>query len=241
MKFTSRGPGHCASIGPATFSYVAILSGLLSMLLLGSCMNPAVLTTSQSVKDIPQLAYFPSLAYIQHIEKGNQAQFNDSLSSITAYKLDSLLGSHSSTYHLSESIWPADGFIKMKTEIEINQLIQMVRAKRNLNAIPLPPTLDSLMEARDQRYAMAVIGAGFGRVKGNFRGQLAKGVGIGILTLGMYAPVPVKSNLSLFTLVIDAQENKVVYYRRSTPVEKSPTSTDVIHRELTGLLNKTFQ
>ena len=95
--------------------------------------------------------------------------------------------------------------MKLQIEVEIIHLMQHVRAKRKLNAVELTPTLDSIMESRNERYALAFIASGFGRKKGNYGGQVAKGVGLGILTLGLYAPVPGKSNLSIFALVLDSQ------------------------------------
>jgi len=101
----------------------------------------------------------------------------------------------------------------------------------------LTPAIDSVLKSNHQRFALATVVTGFGRRKGNYRGQVAKGAAIGLLTLRMAVPTPVKSNLTLYAFVFDAEKNEVAYYKRSMPVEKEPTDERVIEKQLTRLLN----
>lgn len=76
---------------------------------------------------------------------------------------------------------------------------------------------------------------GFGRRKANYRGQVAKDAAIGILTLGMAVPTAVRSNITLYAFIFDAQKNEIAYYKRSLPIEKEPTDEKVIEKQLAGL------
>ena len=95
----------------------------------------------------------------------------------------------------------------------------------------MPPILDSVMKSNHQRFALATVVTGFGRKQGNFGNQVAKGIGVGILTLGMYAPVPVKSNSTLYGIILDSDRNEIIFYGKALPVEKSPTDRKVMEQQ----------
>jgi hypothetical protein len=63
---------------------------------------------------------------------------------------------------------------------------------------------------------------GFGRVKKNYSKELAKGFGIGLMTLGLYTPMPIKANLTIKSLIFDTQRKKVVFFGFTMPNEDSP-------------------
>lgn len=91
---------------------------------------------------------------------------------------------------------------------------------RNLNALKITPTLDSLLKTNNKRFGLLTITTGFTRRKGNFGGQVAKGIGIGILTLGMAVPTPIKANSTIYVAIVDAQENKVVFFHKIAAQEE---------------------
>ena len=95
--------------------------------------------------------------------------------------------------------------------------------QQKLDGIKLTPTIRTVLKENNQRFALLVVSNGFGRRAGNYGAQAAKGVGVGILTLGMYAPVPVKSSLALYAAILDADRDEVIYFSKTIPVEKSPT------------------
>lgn len=88
------------------------------------------------------------------------------------------------------------------------------------------------MKNSNQRFALATVATGFGRRKGNYGGQVAKGAAVGILTLGMAVPTPIKSNLTLYAFIFDVQKNEIAYYKKSLPVEKEPTDENAIEKQL---------
>lgn len=213
---------------------------LASALILTSCGANQFLTSSVSANEISDMKYFEPLSYIQYIEKGNKSKFSDSLSVITQSKLDSLLTKNKSKLRLTNKIAIENDTLKVKVEKEIGYLAQLITQKGKLEGIPLTPAIDSILESNNQRFAMATAATGFGRRKGNYGGQVAKGIAVGILTLGMVVPTPVKSNLSLHVFIFDAEKNEVAFYKRSFPVEKEPTDTDILEKQLILLFNGYF-
>jgi hypothetical protein len=205
-------------------------------LILTSCATNKHLTSSTNAVEIQNLNYFTPLSYIQYIEKGNKALLSDSLSGLTSYKLDSLLQEKKEAFRLSEEIRFSNDTVKQKFERELAYLVRVINQRKKLNGIPLTPTIASVVKNSNQRFALATVATGFGRRKGNYRGQVAKGAAIGILTLGMAIPTPVKSNITLYAFIFDGEKNEIAYYKRSMPVEKEPTDGKVIDKQLKGIL-----
>jgi hypothetical protein len=83
--------------------------------------------------------------------------------------------------------------------------------------------------------------AGFTRTAANYRGQVAKGLGVGLLTMGLVVPVPNQASTRVGVFIYDAQQQAVVYYKSGWPVEKDPLAGVVIDRALTELLAKDFK
>lgn len=202
------------------------------VILLQSCMSHKYINTSTSPTEISSLDYFEPYAYIHLIEKGNKSRLNDSLSVVSKKRIDSVLISQNKKFRIKNKIILSSKKIEEKVESEFNFLIQSATEKRKLANTPLTPTIDSILEVRNQRFAMGIIGTGFGRKKGNYGGQVAKGVAVGVLTLGLFAPIPVKSNLTLYAIIVDSQKNEVTFYNNTNPIEKPPTDPINIEKQL---------
>lgn len=213
---------------------------LTSALILTSCGAPKFINSSVSSKEVVKLNYFEPFSYIQHIEKGNQSKFSDSLSFLTKTRLDSLLNKNKSTLRLHERIDLSDSELRTRVENEIGYLAQIIGQRKKLEGIPLTLAIDSIMESNNQRFALATVATGFGRRKGNYGGQVGKGAAIGVLTLGMYAPIPVKSNLTLYSFIFDSEKNVVAFFKKALPVEKEPTDPEIIEKQLMSLFNGYF-
>lgn len=212
----------------------------ISSLILPSCVTNQFLTSATTSNEITSLAYFEPFSHIQLIEKGNKPNFSDSLSTTTQERLDSLLTKNKSSIRLNEKITFKDDKIKAKVESEIGYLAKIIMQRKRLSGVRLTPAIDSILESHNQRFALATVATGFGRRKGNYGGQVAKGAAIGILTLGMAVPTPIKSNLTMYAFIFDSRENQVTYYKRGLPVEKDPTEPAVLEKQLLSLFNGYF-
>ncbi len=216
-----------------------ILPALAALWLLASCSSRHY-TSSTKQDEMESLNYFEPFAYISYIEKGNQAFRSDSLSVITRQKTDSVLISTKAYFRLSEKISLEDDFTRARVEQELARLSLRIASRKKGEILPLSPVIDSLLAQGDQRFTLATVVTGFGRRKGNYGGQVAKGAAIGLVTLGMYMPMPVKSSLMVHAFIFDAQKKEVAFYRHTAPAEKEPTSEAALRSELTRLLGAYF-
>jgi hypothetical protein len=204
-------------------------------LLLTSCKTGKYINKEVKPADLGEIKYFPPLSYINLIEKGNKMLLNDSLSLISKKLLDSVIKKNK--YFKIAAKMHVDGEATIcKVNCELNAVFIAIDKNHNLTGIKIPPTIDSIMKAKNQHFALATCATGFGRKKGNYGKQIAKSIGIGILTMGMLVPIPTKSSFSLYTIILDSQRNEVVFYSKSpVPVEQSPTDKHAIDDEYVKL------
>jgi hypothetical protein len=52
------------------------------------------------------------------------------------------------------------------------------------------------------------------------------------LTLGLFAPVPIKTDLSLYSILVDSEKDEIAFYKNTLPIGKSPTDPSVIKEPL---------
>lgn len=210
---------------------------LLSILTLSSCANFYLKSPTTKSTEISRVDYLTPLSYIYLIKKGNNAEPSDSLSMITTENLILLLDKNKDSIRLGHEIPFTNDSVKAKVEVELAQLIDSIALQRKIVGISLPPTIDSILTDSDERFVLATMAFGFQRKKGNYVGQVAKAFVVGVLTLGIYVPNPNTSNLTLIAFIFDAEKKEIAYYTRSAPVEKKPTNTKVLDKQLTKLFN----
>jgi hypothetical protein len=99
--------------------------------------------------------------------------------------------------------------VKVNNELVSIQTIMNTKIGRR----KLTPTIDSIMKANKQRFAMASVTTGR-KKKAIMETKLRKELGWYFNTW-MYAPVPVNQVFSLFTIILDSERNEVVYYCRT--------------------------
>lgn len=212
-----------------------MMKKLLFLMLAGgmltSCSTNKYLTSSVKPEEVSEMAYFEPVSYISLIEKKNNPVPNDSLSSVATFRLDSIINRNTKKFRISKKIVASDSVQEEKLKTEISALIEQAFKTRKPGKVHLTATIDSLLTESGSRFAMATIVSGFDRRKGNYGGQVVKGTAIGILTLGLYAPVPVKSNITIHTVVFDAERNNIAFYRQTPLKEKSPTDPEVLVEE----------
>lgn len=102
----------------------------------------------------------------------------------------------------------------------------------DLSYIDIPRTLDSIIEASGRRYGLVLYSEGFSRTGGNYALEIAKTVGLGLLT--GYVSVPYKNSSAIYLLILDSKTDRIAYYRH-TGGEYNPLSTKHIKKQFKRL------
>lgn len=202
---------------------------LCAVILLTSCTSSKLINRAVPGSAIKEPAYFEPLAFVSLIDKGNNGKHNDSISHVSKILLDSVI-QQSKNLKVSKKIELTD--LKFKEEIdgELAVLIQNIIKTNKIEGVKIPAKIDSILSASNHRFTLATVTSGFGRAKGNYGKQIAKGIGVGVLTLGMYTPVPIKASTTLYVIIFDTQKREIIYYAKSSPIEKSPTDKKALEK-----------
>ncbi len=209
---------------------------LLGMLLLTSCASTLLTSKNVLSSEVQNIGYVEPISFISLIQKSNQTKPNDSLSLISTKVLDSIIRS-SSQPKISKQLTFTDLKLKNRLENDLLKTMTEIRKSKKLDHIKTTPLMDSVAKSENQRFVLFTVNAGFARRKNNYGNQVLKGIGVGILTMGMYAPVPVKANTSTYAMIYDAQNSSVVFFNYFPLIEKSP----VDRKNLNYIYSKLFE
>jgi hypothetical protein len=205
-----------------------------------SCTTTKPLTSFVKPQEITDLQKFETLSYITLIESGNRGRLNDTISNKSRNLFSDVLGTFSNRLPLTGDLLINDPLIKRRIERETEYLCVAADSKRDISNLKLTPSLDSLLESNQKRFGLVTVTTGFTRRKGNYGGQIAKGIGIGILTLGMYTQTPVKATSTIYAMIVDAKENNIAFFNKSLLSDKEPLDETVLKKQIEAVFNKYF-
>lgn len=212
---------------------------LVGALFISSCTTTKPLTSNVQPTEISDIQKFETYSYITLIEGGNRGKLNDTVSK----KSKEIFGETLSTFRnipLTGNILTTDTITQKRIEKEIEYLCISADGQRSISGLKLTPVLDSLLEAGKKRFGLITITTGFTREKGNYGGQIAKSVAIGILTLGMYYQTPIKANSTIYCMIIDAKDNNIAFFRKSSLQDKEPLDKSVLTKQIQKLFEGYF-
>jgi hypothetical protein len=137
-----------------------------------------------------------------------------------------------------------DSLGREQLQEEINFLITSAERNKILKDIPITPLIDSLMRTSEKRFGLIIVQYGFTRAKGNYGGQVAKAIGMGILT-GVLTGVsvyqtPIKANSTLYAVIVDNREKNIAFFNKSILQDREPREKNNITKQLNTIFEKYF-
>ncbi len=205
---------------------------------LSSCV-PVALTSHVAPTEIGDMQKFETFSYIALIEGGNRGKINDTLSKQSKAIFNEALAEFTSI-PVTGTITVTDTSTKNRIEEAVAYLFLSARKQQSIEALVIPSVLDSLLELNGKRFGLLTMTTGFTRVKGNYAGQIAKGVAMGILTLGTFYQTPIKSNSTVYIMIVDAQDNNVAFFNDFSLQDKDPLNKAILTKQIQKLFNGYF-
>lgn len=206
--------------------------------LLTSCSVNRGFVSSLTRSDIPQVQQFEPLNHVGIIEKGNKISYSDSLTTVVKELFDNAL-SEDKTLPIAGVIIIEDSVVNNWVQNEIYMLMNYIEHNVRVKDIPIPPTIDSILEARNERFGMLAYNWGFTRTGGNYAGQIAKGVAIGILTLGTFYTVPYKDRICSGIIIVDSKYNNLSFVSTANREDNPLKATT--HKKQVGTMMKKYR
>ncbi len=114
-----------------------------------------------------------------------------------------------------------------------------IRKQQIVDSCSLSKGLDSLMQANQIDQLVITYQQGFYRTKANYKKQNLKGAGVGLLTLGLYIPVPIGSQSLLVSWVIDRNKKALVFSNLNSE-QMHPTNRDNLKLQVCELYQKFY-
>ena len=221
------------------FLWVVILSA--------SCSSSKFFTSDVKPFEINEMIKVEPLSFISLITKGNTGVYNDSISKIANIALNESLETFREKLRLSsEEIYVTDSLDRIALEHEIDFFIREAERnkKKKNHTIEITPLVDSLLSVSGKRFGLLILQSGFTRAKGNYGGQVAKAIGMGVLT-GLatgtaYYQNPIKCGSTVYVVIVDNQEKNVTFYNKSIMQDREPTEKENITRQLQNVFEKYF-
>jgi hypothetical protein len=182
-----------------------------------------------------QVQPLPPVGLIGLIEKGNQPRHSPELSAAAAEQLQAALSQQQQPLKLTGSL-PVAAAEQARLRREVLTTVQLLmrskpQAGGTAYSVQPLPVLDSLSYGSEARYVLATVRHGFTRTPGNYQGQVAKTLGIGLLTLGMAVPVSLKASAHLYAFVYDREEQRVVFFNH-VGQEREPLKEAALQQQL---------
>ena len=201
-----------------------------------SCTANRGFVSSLTRADIRQVQQFEPLNYVGIIEKGNNITYNDSLTEVAKTLFEKEL-SRSKTIPVKGNIVIEDSLVNNRVQNEIYMLMNYVENNVRVKEIPIPPVIDSILEARGERFGLLAYNWGFTRTGGNYAGQIGKGVLIGVLTMGTVYTVPYKDMVRNGIIIVDSKNNNLAYVATANR-ESNPLKAETYQKQMEDLLKK---
>lgn len=210
---------------------------LLSIVIIGislcqiGCSTTVPLLSNRKPYEVDTAFVYHLPSQITTIVKGNKQEFNEVYSDSTFNIRNNVFNNHLLTYITPIPLKFSDSYEKMDMEQRLFDIINTVEQNRKINGITLTDNMVRFLERNKIKYMILTFHAGFTRERGNYGGEIVKGAGIGLLTLGMFTPIPVKANSTMVCCILDTKNKNIAFYRKRT-AEVEPLSEKIINRQL---------
>lgn len=224
------------------YSAVRFTASLATLLgLLTSCATTSgIIRPGFQPAAIREMPFASPVAQVATIQRGNQLEFNQAASSESERLMRKLLVSHQPELHLRNELVIPDS-LRHQVRQEIYQAVNGIEKRQRLDTGAHLPMLDYLLADQKQRYLLVTATQGFTRLEGNYGNQLAKTIGIGLLTMGMMVPVAVKAKSAICLFIYDRERKNIVYYSQTPPLaEREPLDEAVLEKQLRTMMAKDF-
>ena len=194
-----------------------VLYFTLLVVVFASCTAKKGFVTKIAKQDIVDIQRFPVLSDIYALDKNDNGFVSDSLSSLSDQCIDNYLDRQNNICFGGNVVFD-DSIVQQKVNNEIRKLAEIAYDNEEIAFVPIPPTIDSLMEAIGKRFGLLVYATGYERYESSFFGILTQAW---YSTRGYANPKPYYeyfSNIAL--MIVDSEKNNIAFYNHSALKEK---------------------
>ena len=194
-----------------------------------SCTANRGFVSSVKRAEIQQVQQFEPFVIVGIVEKGDKISYNYSLSVIAQGLFED------KTLPVTGKVVVEDSIVNNKIQYEIYMMMRYIDGRVRVKDIPIPPTIDSILEARNKRFGSLAYSRGFVRTDDNYDREVGKGVAVGLLTLGTYFSLPYKCVTQGGIVIVDSQNNNIAFVSTES-FDYHPLKAKTYQKLMTGLV-----
>ena len=190
--------------------HLIIIASLAFSCLFTSCSANRGFVSTAKRAEIKQVQQFEPLTLIGVIEKDDKMAYSDSLTEIAQGLFETALD-NDEILPVTGKIIIEDSIINNRVQYEIYMMMRYIDGRVRVKDIPIPPTIDSILEARSERFGLLAYSRGFVRTDNNYNKEVGKGVAVSLLTLGTYNSMPYKYVTHCGIVIVDSQNDNIAF------------------------------
>ncbi len=224
------------------------------LLLLTACSGTKYLS-SKKVKpaEISSLEFFKPLSAVIWIQQKDDGVYNDSLSLKAAAVIGESLFKLQGKIPALNAVKIDDSVMQYTIEKEMITAFKASSAYHSINVLPLPPSVDKVIESNGKRFGILVSYTGYARSTESYywarkNERLNKVVNIltqtateRLLAGAIQADNAYGSEMDLRVMIVDSFDNKIIFYNAAHLKDIAPADPSVIANELSKLLLTYFK
>lgn len=219
---------------------IILLATVIGAVSLSSCGTAGYLASGYNVDAIKDVILFEPVSKIETIGKGEITVTNDTASVASKDLLLQTVKEYDSGININ-SVYEPEGdeeIVRKGVESLYSQLLHSQGGTFKTASFVVPQSLDEIIERTGNRYGMAVYSYGFSRTGGNYAAQIAKGLGLAILTLGSVYTVPYKDKSNIHIFIIDSEQDCVAWHNHDIGADYNPLKKKHIEKQIKRIFRK---
>jgi len=189
-----------------------VLFFVLVLMSLISCTAKKGFVTNLPKQEIEDVQRFPVLSNIFALDKNDYGFRSDSLSTLSTQYIDSYLDKQNNI-DITGRIEINDTVVQRKINEEIRNLADRAYDNEAIAIIPIPLTIDSILEAQGKRFGLLIYAAGYERYEVNWQKTYRRfaSAARGLPDFDHYYDF--WSSIAL--IIVDADKNNIAFYNDS--------------------------
>lgn len=221
---------------------IILLTTAIGAISLSSCGTTGYLASGYNDVDaIKDVVLFEPVSKIETIGKGEITVTNDTACVVSQDMLLQTVKECESGLNILSVYMPSGEeeaeIVRKGVESLYSQLLHS-QGSFSTASFVVPESLDEIIERTGNRYGMAVYSYGFSRTGGNYAAQIAKGVGLAILTLGSVYTVPYKDKSNIHIFIIDSEHNCVAWHNHDIGADYNPLKQKHLEKQFKRIFRK---
>jgi len=184
--------------------------------------------------EIQQVLQFEPLTFVGIIEKEDKITYNDSLSIISQELFETAL-SNDKTIPVTGKIVIEDSIVSNRVQYEIFMMMRYINGRVNVEDIPIPPTIDSILESQNERFGLLAYSRGFIRTDDNYDKEVEKSAALALLTLGTYYRMTYQYVTHGGIVIVDSQNNNIAFVTDES-YKYNPLKAETYEKMMIGLV-----